>query len=195
MQMPPGERALRLTAVTARFDDPPHNRRPERGGPSRIPLEGLLSKSTATAPAANETIAKFGYPDTLLADYDHWVVLLRPQQATLGAMVLACKEPAAAFSAISQAAFSSLASVTADIEATLGAAFAYDKVNYLMLMMVDPHVHFHVLPRYAEPRAFGGVSFEDPGWPAVPNLAAHTELDLGQRAALAEHLRGLWPTR
>lgn len=154
-----------------------------------------MSEPTATAPAANQTIAKFGYPATLLADYRHWVVLLRPQQATLGAMVLACKEPATAFSAIGQPAFSNLSTVTDDIETTLGKAFAYDKINYLMLMMVDPHVHFHVLPRYAEPRVFGGVSFEDPGWPALPNLAAHSELDQGQRSALSEHLRGLWPAR
>jgi hypothetical protein len=25
----------------------------------------------------NETIRKFGYPDTLIHAYDHWVVLLR----------------------------------------------------------------------------------------------------------------------
>lgn len=152
-----------------------------------------MSEPSATPPAANETIAKFGYPDTLLADYDHWVVLLRPQQATLGAMVLACKEPATAFSAISRPAFTSLAAITADIETTLGKAFAYDKINYLMLMMVDPHVHFHVLPRYAAPRRFAEVSFEDTGWPAVPNLGAHTALDPEQRSALVEHLRGLWP--
>ena len=30
---------------------------------------------------------------------------------------------------------------------------AYERINYLMLMMVDPHVHFHVIPRYSgEPR-------------------------------------------
>ncbi len=145
--------------------------------------------------AANETIAKFGYPHSLLADYEHWSVLLRPQQVTLGSLVLACREPATRFSDISPGAFSSLATVVADIEATLGQAFAYDKINYLMLMMVDPHVHFHVLPRYAEARTFAGVSFEDPGWPAVPNLGAHTDLDQGQRAALVEHLRGLWSAR
>jgi len=31
----------------------------------------------------NDTIRKFGYPDTLIHEYDHWVVLLRPQQVTL----------------------------------------------------------------------------------------------------------------
>ena len=68
--------------------------------------------------AANETIAKFGYPHSLLADYEHWTVLLRPQQVTLGSLVLACREPARRFSDINPEAFASLATVVADIEAT-----------------------------------------------------------------------------
>jgi len=45
----------------------------------------------------NDTIAKFGHPATLIAEYDHWVVLLRPAQPTLGALVLAAKSNATAF--------------------------------------------------------------------------------------------------
>jgi diadenosine tetraphosphate (Ap4A) HIT family hydrolase len=30
-------------------------------------------------------------------------------------------------------------------------------------MMVDPHVHFHVIPRYDSPRTFGDVEFLDTG--------------------------------
>ena len=145
--------------------------------------------------AANETIAKFGYPQSLLADYEHWTVLLRPQQVTLGALVLACQEPATRFSDISPQAFTSLAAVVADIEATLGQAFSYDKVNYLMLMMVDPHVHFHVLPRYAKAREFGGAAFADAGWPGAPDLANATELDPAQFATLVDFLKGRWPAR
>ena len=108
---------------------------------------------------------------------------------------MACKEPATRFSDIGQAAFTSLRTVTEDIEATLGPAFSYDKINYLMLMMVDPHVHFHVLPRYAEAKEFGGVTFVDPGWPGVPSLGAATELDQEQIAALVNFLRNRWPVR
>ena len=39
----------------------------------------------------NETIQRFGYPATLIAEYEHWVVLLRPAQPTLGSLVLAAK--------------------------------------------------------------------------------------------------------
>ena len=35
----------------------------------------------------NDTIVKFGYPWTLLAEYDRWVVLLRQKQVTAGSMV------------------------------------------------------------------------------------------------------------
>ena len=143
--------------------------------------------------APNSTIATFGYPGTLIAEYPHWVVLLRPQQVTLGSLVLACKAPATAFSGIGPAAFEGLGAAVADIEACLGAAFAYDKINYLMLMMVDPHVHFHVLPRYAEPRGFAGADFADVGWPAAPNLKAVNEITEDQRAELLAHLRKRWP--
>ena len=67
-----------------------------------------MAKTPAGGPAANSTIAKFGYPGSLLADYQHWVVLLRPQQVTLGALVLACKSEALAFSDIGAAAFAEL---------------------------------------------------------------------------------------
>ena len=43
----------------------------------------------------NPTIEKFGYPGTLLCEFDHWVVLLRPAQVTLGSLVLAAKGDAA----------------------------------------------------------------------------------------------------
>lgn len=137
----------------------------------------------------NATIRKFGYPDTLLAEYGAWVVLLRPQQATLGALVLACTEPAQAFSAVSREGCAELARVSADIERVLGAQFAYDKINYLMLMMVDPDVHFHVLPRYGAPREFASVAFEDPGWPGPPRLDYATELGAQRFGKLAAQLR------
>ncbi|MEX0923887.1 MAG: HIT family protein [Rhodovibrionaceae bacterium] len=141
----------------------------------------------------NETIEKFGYPGTLVADYAHWVVLLRPKQATLGALVLACKEDALAFGDISQEAASELKRASADIEAALTQAFSYDKINYLMLMMVDPQVHFHVLPRYSETREFQGRRFEDPGWPAVPNLGAAAETDSEMNAAILAEIKRAWP--
>jgi diadenosine tetraphosphate (Ap4A) HIT family hydrolase len=140
----------------------------------------------------NPTMAKFGHPETLVADYRHWVVLLRPQQATLGALVLVCKETATAFSQISQEAFGEIAGAVRDIEAALSRAFAYDKINYLMLMMVDPNVHFHVIPRYAEPRSFAGLNFVDSGWPRLPDLARAPDIDAATLGRIGDIVRQSW---
>ena len=141
----------------------------------------------------NETIEKFGYPGTLIADYAHWVVLLRPKQATLGALVLACKEDATAFGDISQEAASELKRAASDLETALSTAFGYDKINYLMLMMVDPQVHFHVLPRYADAKDFQGVTFADPGWPGPPQIGEATETGDEVNAAILAEIKQAWP--
>lgn len=137
----------------------------------------------------NETIAKFGHPATLIAEYDHWVVLLRPAQPALGALVLAAKSDATAFGDLPAAAHAELKVVTAAIEAALTGAVGYAKINYLMLMMVDPHVHFHVLPRYDGERSGAGLTVADAGWPGQPNLAQAVKLDETQIAALTGWLK------
>jgi diadenosine tetraphosphate (Ap4A) HIT family hydrolase len=135
---------------------------------------------------------KFGYPGSLVREYDFWVVMVRPHQATLGALVLACKEEAQAFSDISEAAFAELGQAISDIEAALRRFRAYDKINYLMLMMVDREVHFHVLPRYSTEREFAGQRFEDPGWPAAPDLSAGPALGEEALSALVKELQAVW---
>lgn len=146
----------------------------------------------AEQPAVNQTMRTFGYPAATVAEYAHWAVLLRPQQATLGALVLVCREDATAFAGISAAAFAEFGRVVRETEGALRRSFAYEKINYLMLMMVDPHVHFHVLPRYSGVREFGGVGFTDPGWPRLPDLANAPAVTDACRAALLAALRGGW---
>jgi diadenosine tetraphosphate (Ap4A) HIT family hydrolase len=141
----------------------------------------------------NETIRRFGYPATLIADYAHWVVLLRPAQPTLGSLILAARGEATAFSDLEAAAFAELHKGIADVEQVLAEAVGYAKINYLMLMMVDPHVHFHVLPRYEGERSACGIAIRDAGWPKAPALGEAVELDAGRIEALAAWLRRLWP--
>ncbi len=138
---------------------------------------------------------KFGYPGNVIREYDRWVVLLRPHQATLGALVLACKDEAEAFADISNAAFGELRQVVGDIEAGLKAFRPYQKMNYLMLMMVDKDVHFHVLPRYDAAQDFQGTAYADAGWPAAPDLAGGVQPDAAAQAALVAALQACWPGR
>ena len=46
---------------------------------------------------ANQTAIRFGYPETLIQEYEHWLVLLREPQATLGSLVLCAKSEARIF--------------------------------------------------------------------------------------------------
>ncbi|MGJ7581210.1 HIT family protein [Variovorax sp. RHLX14] len=138
---------------------------------------------------ANATETKFGDPAMRLARTDCWTLLLRPKQPTLGAMVLVCREPVQAFGDVSAKAFAELRELIAGIETALRGFVAYERINYLMLMMVDPDVHFHVIPRYEGSRPFHGVGFADAGWPGPPALDAAVALDESTRDALLIALR------
>ncbi|MDH3690469.1 MAG: HIT family protein [Gammaproteobacteria bacterium] len=140
----------------------------------------------------NQTMTRFGYPDTLICEYDHWVVLLREQHVTLGSLILCSSSDATAFSKLSAGAFEEMRAVVNDIERAIAEAFRYDKINYLMLMMADPNVHFHVFPRYATERSACGLTMTDTGWPATPRLDVHRELSPSERDALCRHVRDFW---
>ena len=140
----------------------------------------------------NQTTARFGYPATLIREYEHWVVLLRKQQVTLGSLVLCAKSDATAFADLPAAAFEEMKVIVNDIERGLQAAVGYEKINYLMLMMVDPHVHFHVLPRYEGQRTAGDLTVEDHGWPGIPQLAQAHSLTEEECRVLRDHIVGYW---
>lgn len=140
----------------------------------------------------NATAAKFGHPETLVRAYGHWQVLVRPQQVTLGALVLVCTDAAKAFSQISVRAFEELPQVTIDLDTALTKVFAPDKLNYLMLMMVDPDVHFHVLPRYSASRAFAGRDMKDAFWPKPVDLTQPVAADAQLTAAVRDTLTSAW---
>ena len=136
----------------------------------------------------NPTIEKFGYPETLVRDFQHWVILIRQSQVTLGSLVLAAKSEATAFGAIPLEAYSELHQVVASCEAALRGFTRFEKINYLMLMMVDPNVHFHVIPRYSEPRSWNGLKFADAGWPGPPALKSAVDLTDGQVVEMVNDL-------
>ena len=136
----------------------------------------------------NQTIHKFGYPATLIRELEHWVILLRPAQVTLGSLVLAAKGDATAYGSLPGEAFAGQADAVAMIERALARFCQYERINYLMLMMVDPNVHFHVSPRYSEPRTWNGVEVPDSGWPGPPQLGAAVQLPGEQIGMLVEEL-------
>ena len=141
---------------------------------------------------ANSTETKFGDPGTRIAQTDHWTVLLRPKQPTLGSLVVVCREPVKAFSDVSAAGFADLQGIVRRVELTLREVVSYERINYLMLMMIDPDVHFHVIPRYSGTRSFSGTEYRDTGWPGVPALEPAVSLEGQAREALLARVREAW---
>ncbi|MCE9680428.1 adenylyltransferase/cytidyltransferase family protein [Shewanella sp. AS1] len=135
------------------------------------------------------TLRKFGYPESLIKSYQYWHLLLRPGQPTLGAMILICKESVHHYSQISEAAADEQKQIIADIEKVLSHRFEYSKINYLMLMMVDPAVHFHVIPRYEFPVEFCDKEFSDSQWPKPPSLGDDLALEPIYRDELLKTLK------
>lgn len=141
----------------------------------------------------NETILKFDYPASLLREYEHWVVMLRPAQVTVGSLVLASREEAERLPDLSREAFVELKKAAGELESALARAFRYDRINYLMLMMVDRHVHYHVIPRYAAPVRVDGREHADRFWPGPPDVTQAMTLSESELAAIRDRLTAAWP--
>jgi diadenosine tetraphosphate (Ap4A) HIT family hydrolase len=61
-----------------------------------------------------------------------------------------------------------------------------------MLMMVDPDVHFHVIPRYGADQEFDGLVYPDTGWPGPPVLAPAVTPDETRLVRLTAALAAAW---
>lgn len=114
---------------------------------------------------------KFKVSELEIYETEYWIWSLRPVQATLGAGVLFLKRECPVFSELNQEEFCDLNNIIKVIEKTLKIAFNYNIMNYLMLMMVDKQVHYHIIPRYERIIVFDGALWKDSGWPGVPNLS------------------------
>jgi len=117
---------------------------------------------------------KFKIPDLNIYQSHYWVWSVRPTHSTVGSSVLSLRRPAEKFSDITKEESIDFGSMIGIIEKTLKQSFNYDRMNYLMLMMVDFQVHFHVIPRYSHSIDFAGTTWIDKGWPALPDLTAPT---------------------
>jgi diadenosine tetraphosphate (Ap4A) HIT family hydrolase len=130
---------------------------------------------------------KFRIPELNIKTYRHWIWSLRPIQSTLGACVISARREEPHFSGMTAEECAELAAVVKDVENRLKSAFSYDKINYLMLMMVDPHVHFHAIPRYAGTREFMGSIWQDRNWPKPPDILG-SEVTADQAAEMLKVL-------
>lgn len=140
----------------------------------------------------NLTLQRFGYPGSVIKEYVHWVVMIRPGQVTLGCTVIAAKSACASLGGLTPDEAAELPQVIGDFERAVRRIAAASKFNYLALMMVDPNPHFHAVPRYAAEVHVGGSAFVDTAFPNPPDLRCGHELTAEQLEGVRRLLTEKW---
>lgn len=141
----------------------------------------------------NPTLRRFGYPGSLVEEYVHWVVMIRPVQVTLGCAVIAAKSQATGLGGLAPSEAAELPRVVRDFEQAIRGFAPASKFNYLALMMVDPNPHFHAIPRYAAAVRLGATVFTDAAFPKPPDLGHRHDLGGAELESLRSELARNWP--
>lgn len=114
---------------------------------------------------------KFRVDEFLLASGRYWRVSLRPHQVTFGSMILSARDAHMSFCDANEESGVELMTWFSRIEQLMKAGFGAERINVLCLMMVDPILHFHIIPRFSKSVLIDDVTWEDPAYPGPPNLA------------------------
>ena len=111
---------------------------------------------------------KFKTEALFLVQVGTWNVAVRPGQLTLGSMVVSVRSGAFQFGDLSATEHSDMGAAFALAERLAITEFGATRINLLCLMMQDPIVHFHVLPRYSSSQDRYGKTWVDQDWPGPP---------------------------
>lgn len=127
-----------------------------------------------TPPAATRDLvefrAKFRLDELEIARTPGWILSLRPGQITLGAMILSLASGARNHADLTPEEGAGLAAGLGMAERLAREVYGAVRINALCLMMQDPVVHFHILPRYDAPCTRHGRQWEDADWPRPPTI-------------------------
>ncbi|MCK4649693.1 HIT family protein [Candidatus Pacearchaeota archaeon] len=104
---------------------------------------------------------KFNEKDNLIKEYTYWKLLVRKNHVYLGSCVVVTKKYLENFSDMSEEEIVEYLQIVRDVEFALKKLWNYDVIHHIMLMFKDKHTHFHILPRYREPRNFAGIEWID----------------------------------
>ena len=115
-----------------------------------------------------EKLKDYNYGD-LIAETYYWIILLAPDQRNLGTCVVALKRFEGDLDGLNDGEWQEFSKIVKNLEHALKTAFNSTMFNWGCLMNSsylndppNPHVHWHMIPRYKEKTKFAGLTFEDP---------------------------------
>lgn len=114
--------------------------------------------------------ATFRLDELTVAESGGWVLSTRPGQLTLGAMVLSIQSGATGWAQVSAVEGQGLTTELAKADHLATSLFGADRINVICLMMKDPVIHFHVIPRYSSQVERYGRTWVDTDWPKPPTF-------------------------
>lgn len=109
----------------------------------------------------------FNLEKNLIKEFEHWVILVREEQVTLGDCLVILKREIQSFGEMTQAEGAELGEVLRWYENKCRDLYGALKFNYITAMMRDNFVHFHAFPRYATVVNKYGIEWVDEKWPRV----------------------------
>ena len=101
-------------------------------------------------------------PATVLREGDSWRVVLNKNQNLLGKTMLVLRREASDVLDVTLEEWDAFTDELRRVRRAVDELFHPDRWNHAFLMNADPQVHCHVVPRYASPRVWAGLTFTDP---------------------------------
>lgn len=129
-----------------------------------------------------------------IKEYKYWEVFIGQNQSYLGRCVVWCKrDNALDLTDATKEEVEELFLVLRELKEALIKAFQPDRFNYSFLGNKTRHLHCHFIPRYAEPKIFEGITFEDKlsghNWQTDHNFITPEEVLDKIKLALANALK------
>jgi diadenosine tetraphosphate (Ap4A) HIT family hydrolase len=101
-------------------------------------------------------------PATVLREGPIWRVVLNKNQNLLGKTMLVLRRSSTDVLDVRPEEWDAFTHELRSVRAAIDELFQPDQWNHVFLMNADPQVHCHVVPRYASPREWAGLTFVDP---------------------------------
>ena len=97
----------------------------------------------------------------IVKDYSSWTLILAEGQLPLGWCITFLKRHIEFFEELTDEELLELKQVITELKWALGKTFRPDWFNVMQLGNAENHLHVHLVPRYKEPREYGGRTFAD----------------------------------
>ncbi|MFA5134988.1 MAG: HIT domain-containing protein [Patescibacteria group bacterium] len=105
---------------------------------------------------------KRDYSKFLIKEFRHWSVYAHENQGYLGRCVIWCtRKNALDLTHATEDEWKELFAILKTLRRAVLACFNPDWFNYAFLGNETRHLHAHLVPRYAQPKKFMGITFTD----------------------------------